>query len=90
MQQHQEPKISLHLTGLCFLHCFVFVLLHSVSDEPHNQDDQDTSEQSTDHRTSNDSISRFCGSFPSVNVYDFLETHSQKQKWRWTYPESDQ
>lgn len=79
MQQHQEPKISLHLIGLWCFQCFVLVLLHSVSDKPHNQDDQDTSEQSTDHRTSNHSISRFCRSVISINMYEFFK-HSLKNK----------
>lgn len=34
--------------------------LQGVSDEPHNQDNQDTPEQGADHCTSNDSTSCFC------------------------------
>ncbi len=59
MQQHREPTISPHLVGLWCFDCSVFVSLHGVSDEPHNQDDQDTPEQGADHCTSNHSISHF-------------------------------
>ncbi len=59
MYQNVEPEVSLHLVVLS-LDRFVFVFLHSVNDEPHDQEDQDKAEQRADHCTSNHSIGRIC------------------------------
>lgn len=83
--ENQQAEVSLHLIGLCCSQCFVFTLLHGVSDEPHDQDDEDTPEQCTNHCTSDHSISHFCGLssflfFFYQQIFRFLLIFQKKKK----------
>lgn len=71
-KKNQQAEVSLHLVGLSCSHCFVFLLLHGVSDEPYGQDDEDTPEQCANHCTSNHSISHLCGTSSFSFIYQWI------------------
>lgn len=61
MKQHSGAgRVSLHLVALGRFHRPVLVFLHGVSDEPHDQEDQDEAEQRADHSASNHPIWHIC------------------------------